>query len=290
LTHSKKIAMAQMRPALGDVSANLDKHLVWIGEAHRAGADIVVFPELGLTGYQVQDMTLDVARTLNHTDITTIVQASREIDIVFSFIEETDTHLFYVSAVYASAGRIVHVHRKVYLPTYGMFDEGRYFARGDTFQTFETTHATVGLMICEDAWHVTSPNLLVLGGAGVLLLPASSPARSVSAEKGFGSERFWQELVEVYATLFGTPIVFVNRVGFEDGINFFGASGIISAEGEWMCRAPRFEEGLFYGTLDLSANRRARFGTPILRDEQPYLIQREISRILGERDKERNRT
>lgn len=285
MTQRKKIALAQIRPALGDVAVNLDKHLRFIEEARQSGAEVVVFPELGLTGYQVQDMTLEVARTLHHQDILSLVRASVDIDVVFSFVEESPSHQFYISAIYASVGEIVHVHRKVYLPTYGMFDEGRYFGHGESFATFaRNDRERAGLFICEDAWHVSSPNLLVLDGATILYLPASSPARSVTEANGFGSERFWTELLEVYATLFATPIVFVNRVGFEDGVNFFGASGVVSSEGEWVIRAPRFEEGLYYGHLDMRRTRVARFTTPMLRDEQPRLVQREIARILAQRD------
>jgi predicted amidohydrolase len=280
VTQQVRVALGQVRPVLGDVKANLDKHLTWVEQAKGEGASVVVFPELGLTGYQVQDLTLDVARTLKDADIRQMVDASRDIDITFSFVEESQEHLFYVSTVYASEGEIRHVHRKVYLPTYGMFDEGRYFARGDRFDTVQTKYGTTGMLICEDAWHVSSPYLLSLAGSDLLILPAASPARSVTEQDQFGSQKFWQDLLQVYAQLFGVFIVFVNRVGFEDGINFFGGSGVVSPTGEWVVHAPTLEETLVVGDLDMTLIRRARFTTPILRDENKDLVLRSLNRLV----------
>lgn len=274
-----EVALGQVRPVLGDVAKNVEKHLLWIDEARRAGTSLIVFPELGLTGYQVQDLTLDVARPMTHPDIMRLVEATRGISAVFSFVEESPEHMFYITAVYASDGGIVGRHRKVYLPTYGMFDEGRYFAPGDGFHTFDTDHGSVGMMVCEDAWHMSSPYLLALGGARLLIVPASSPARSVTDPESFGSQRFWREIVQVYAQLLGINIIFVNRVGFEDGVNFFGGSGVVTATGDWVVQAPILEESLSFGTVDMSVVRRARYSSPVLRDEKRHLVQRELVRI-----------
>ena len=277
-----KVALGQVRPVLGNVASNIDKHLQWVGEARDNDADLIVFPELGLTGYQVQDLTLEVARNVKDAGISRLISASTDIDIVFSFVEESDDHRFYISAVYASGGEIQHLHRKVYLPTYGMFDEGRYFASGRSFRSFNTKLDRMGLLVCEDAWHLSSPYLLSLDGANLLLLPASSPARSVTDQDQFGSQLFWRQLLSVYARLLGLNVVFVNRVGFEDGINFFGGSFVVSAEGNLTVEAPKLEEALVYGEIDLSESRRARYTTPILRDEKIDAVTRELERILKE--------
>lgn len=279
LTNRIQVALAQFRPVLGDVAANRDKHQEFIAKARAAGAQLIVFPELGLTGYQLQDLTLDVARTLDHPDILGMVAKSQDIDIVFSFVEESPAHLFYVTAVYASGGRVVGKHRKVYLPTYGMFDEGRYFAAGDSFQTFETPHGCAGMLICEDAWHVSSPYVLGLGGANLLIMPSNSPARSVTDEERFGSQTFWRQLLQTYAQLFGVPVIFVNRVGFEDGVSFFGGSCVVSAQGEFIVEAPHLEEALVYASVDQDGTRRARYSTGVLRDEKPDLVLRELRRL-----------
>lgn len=284
LTNVIKVALGQVRPVLGDVQHNIEKHLEWVETARQNQADLIVFPELGLTGYQVQDLTLEVARRATDPDISRVVSASRGLDIVFSFVEESDDHRFYVSAIYASDGEIRHLHRKVYLPTYGMFDEGRYFAAGHSFRSFTSRFDCTGLLVCEDAWHLSSPYLLGLDGANLLLLPASSPSRSVTDQEQFGSQLFWHQLMSVYARLLGMNIVFVNRVGFEDGVNFFGGSFIVSAEGEFLVEAPKLEETIIYGHLDLTSSRRARYATPILRDEKLDVVARELQRI-GQRER-----
>jgi NAD+ synthase (glutamine-hydrolysing) len=276
-----KVALGQLRPKLGDLKANIERHLEYAEQAKEQGAELIVFPELGLTGYQVQDLTLEVARSKNHPDILQIVEASRGIDIVFSFVEESAEHLFFVSALYAKDGEIAGIHRKVYLPTYGMFDEGRYFAAGEEFRTLHTRFGRAGLMICEDAWHVSSPYLLSLGGADFICVPASSPARSVAEQERFGSHQFWRELIEVYARLFGTYFVFVNRTGFEDGVNFFGGSGVVSPDGEWLAEAPEIDEALIFAELDLDQIRRARYTTPMLRDEKKHMVMSELERLLS---------
>ncbi|MBX5436975.1 MAG: acyltransferase [Alicyclobacillaceae bacterium] len=278
------VALGQLRPRLGDVAANVARHLEWIAQARASGASLVVFPELGLTGYQVQDLVLDVARPLDHPDVVRLVEAADGIDVVFSFVEESDEHLFYVTSVYAADRQIRHRHRKVYLPTYGMFDEGRYFARGQRFEAFDTRFGRAGMMVCEDAWHVSSPYLLGLGGANWMLLPASSPARSVTDPEHFGSQKFWRNLLQVYAQLFGVHLVFVNRVGFEDGVNFFGGSGVVSPEGEWVAEAPQLHEALEFAWVDPQAVRRARYTTPILRDERWDVVLRELRRLAEPRE------
>lgn len=275
-----RMAMAQLRPALGDVEQNVAKHLEYIEQARALGAQLVVFPELGLTGYQVQDLVLEVARSLDAPEIRRITEASRDIDVLFSFVEESPDHRFYITAVYAHGGFVVHRHRKVYLPTYGMFDEARDFAAGRSFRAFDAGHGSVGMMICEDAWHVSSAYLLALGGARVIFVPAASPARSGTDQNQFGSQTFWRQLLHVYARLFGCYMVFVNRTGFEDGISFFGGSCIASPDGHWVSEAPVLEEALVTADLDLGAVRRARFTTPILRDERTDVVLQELTRIV----------
>ena len=284
LTHLIRVAMGQLRPVLGDVQANAARHLDFIAQAKEQGSDLIVFPELGLTGYQIQDLTLEVARNIRHPEIEKIVSASRDIDVVFSFAEESDEHLFYTTAIYAAKGAIRGLHRKVYLPTYGMFDESRYFASGRQFKTFASQFGQTGMLICEDAWHLSSPYLLAAGGAKLLILPASSPARSVTDGNYFGSQSFWRELASVYSRLLGVNIVFVNRVGFEDGVSFFGGSFAVGADGEFTAEAPKLEEGVFYGELDLGAPRRARYVTPILRDEKWDVVERQLGRIIDEKE------
>jgi NAD+ synthase (glutamine-hydrolysing) len=279
VSHIHTIALAQISPKLGDVDANVSLHRSYIDQAVARGANVVVFPELGLTGYQLQDLTFEVARTLEHPQIVEMIEASREIDIVFSFVEESKEHFFYISSVYASKGQISHVHRKVYLPTYGMFDENRYAGAGATVEPFTTRFGGTGLMICEDAWHVSVPYLHIMQGAQMLIIQASSPGRNVMKDHDFGSHTFWSHLLQVYGQLFGAHVVFVNRVGYEDGVHFYGGSGIVGPDGQWLAEASTSEEDLLIVQVDQRAVRRARYMTPLLRDERPELLERHFAKI-----------
>lgn len=273
--------MGQVSPILGDVSANVDKHLQVTRAAYDKGAQVVVFPELGLTGYLLKDLTYEVARSLEHPDVLRLVAASREIDILFSFVEESPAHRFYVSAVYASRGEIVHVHRKVYLPTYGLFEEGRHAAQGEDVRTFVAPlRPAAGVMICEDAWHPSVPYLLSVAGVDVLYVPAAGPGRALSGDPHSGSQQFWERLLRTYAQLFTCYIVFVNRVGFEDGVFFFGHSFAVGPDGEMIGGSDSIEEDLPILDLDFSKLRRERYRTPLLRNEDAYLTERVLRRTL----------
>jgi len=153
------LALAQINTRLGDVPANLEKHLLHIKDAKAAGADLVLFPELSLTGYVLQDLTPSVSCRASSDDpvFRPLLEASREIDIVAGFVDEDSRHRFYIASAYLSRGKVVHVHHKVYLPTYGLFDEGRFFAPGDSVRAFDTRFGRCGMLICEDFWHASPP-------------------------------------------------------------------------------------------------------------------------------------
>src|SRR5262249_15765433 len=147
--HGVRVALAQVAPALGNIALNMRMHRRVITDAARKGADLVVFPELSLTGYLLQDLVPEVARVPGASAEThELRRLSRRIAIAFGLVEESPDHRFYNSAVFLAGGKILHVHRKVYLPTYGMFDEGRDFAAGDSVSTFETPLGRFGMLIC----------------------------------------------------------------------------------------------------------------------------------------------
>ena len=160
-----KIALAQITTKLGDVSANLEKHLELTHQAQATGAELIVFPELSLTGYCLQDLVPSVAHEVSVDDpvFRPLLEASQKIDIVVGFVDEDQRHRFFIAAAYLSGGQVVHIHHKAYLPTYGLFDEGRFFAWGDSIRAFDTRFGRVGILICEDFWHAT-PSLLALAG------------------------------------------------------------------------------------------------------------------------------
>lgn len=275
------LALAQINTKLGDVEANLEKHLALIDQAHTDGAELILFPELSLTGYVLQDIAAAVARRPKAEDpvFGRLLKASQDIDIVCGFVEEDARYRYYISAAYLSAGEVVHVHHKVYLPTYGIFDEKRYFAPGDSFRAFNTRFGRVGILVCEDFWHVSSPYTLWLDGADLFLMTSASPGRGVTDEM-LGSAK-WVELVnQAYAGLFTAFFAHTNRIGFEDGLNFWGGSTVYDPDGRKICQAPFDEEGITIAELDLAQLRRTRVRLPILRDERPELVARELERIF----------
>jgi predicted amidohydrolase len=278
--------MAQIETKLGDVDANLSKHLALAEEAQEAGAQLILFPELSLTGYVLQDLTPMVACSATPEDeaFGPLLEASRQIDIVVGFVEAEQRHRYYIASAYLSRGRVLHVHRKVYLPTYGLFDEGRFFAAGDQVRAFDAPYGRTGLLICEDFWHASPPYLLWLDGADILLFVSASPGRGLNLNPQLESAR-WVELInQAYASLFTTFVVHANRVGFEEGLNFWGGSTAFDPAGALIAKGPYFAEGLTLVDLDLGQIRRTRARLPLLRDERPGLALRELSRMLETHD------
>src|SRR5258708_31725986 len=159
-----KIAIAQCAPALGAVQRNLEMHREWTAKAKAGGAGLVVFPELSLTGYYLKDLAADVACRGDDPVLAPIAEASRGIDIVAGFVERSKDAKLHIAQGYWSGGQLRHVHRKVYLPTYGIFDDGRYFRPAGDFKTFDTALGTAGLAICEDIWHLSGPYIYAWGG------------------------------------------------------------------------------------------------------------------------------
>jgi NAD+ synthase (glutamine-hydrolysing) len=278
------LALAQINTRLGNVEANLAKHLEIITEAQARGADLLVFPELSLTGYVLQDLATAVSHRPTPDDpiFRQLLQASQHIDLVVGFVDEDQRHRFYIAAAYLSQGQVVHVHHKVYLPTYGLFDEGRFFAWGDAVQAFDTRFGRLGILICEDFWHASPPYLLWLDGAEMLLFTSASPGRGLTAEPQLESARWVEHINRAYASLFTTFVVHANRVGYEDGLNFWGGSTAFDPNGELIVKAPYHQEALTLAEIDLGQLHRTRARLPLLRDERTGLVMREMQRILGE--------
>ena len=179
-----RVALAQIAPLLGDRQRNLAKHLEQIAAAQAAGADLVVFPELSLTGYFLRDMVPEVALARSSVEIAELIEAAGPMGLVAGFVEEAGGHQFYNAAFYAEGRRLLHVHRKVYLPTYGLFEEQRYFSAGKRFQAFSTPRfGRVGLLICEDFWHVSAATIMQAEEVDVLVCIINSPARGVEGPR-----------------------------------------------------------------------------------------------------------
>ena len=285
---SVSIALAQFYPRLGDLAANLAAHLTIISSAAATGAALVVFPELSLTGYFLKDQVPEIALGLHAPEIDALRDASREggIDIVAGLILETAGHRFYNASLYISGGEIVHVHRKVYLPTYGLFDEQRYLAAGNRFRAFDaplgdrTTHRwRAGILICEDLWHPSAAVLLARQGVDLIICPSASPGRGLLQGEAVGTAGSYDVMTRTYAQLFTTYVLYCNRSGFEDGVGFWGGSRVVDPVGTVVAEVAGAQESVLHHSLDRSAVRRARVAYPLLRDERNDVNDAETDRL-----------
>ncbi|MBX3049719.1 MAG: hypothetical protein KIT46_10775 [Anaerolineales bacterium] len=275
------LALAQIDTQLGGVQANLEKHLDYVKQAK--GADLLIFPELSLTGYLLQDLVPTVVARPRADDpvFKPLLQASKDIDLIVGFTEEDNRHRFFNSSAYLSGGEVVHVHRKVYLPTYGLFDEGRFWAWGDSVRAFDTRFGRVGMLICEDFWHASPPYLLWLDGADLLYFISASPGRGINGDDSLESARWVEHVCQAYASLFTSFVAQTGRTGFEDGINYWGGALAFDPSGELLAKGPHHQEALTQVELDLNELHRTRARLPLLRDERTALTHRELTRIIN---------
>jgi len=281
-----RIALAQVAPRLGALEENLAHHAELLREATAGGAGLVVFPELGLTGYLLQDLAGEVAMRLDDPRLAALAAETAGTSAVVSFVEESGDHRLFISAALLEDGRVRHVHRKVHLPTYGLFDERRFFAAGDAIRAVPSRLGVgIGLAVCEDFWHLGTAQLLALDGAQLLVNVSSSPGRDLAAThaEGLGTAASWRSLLRTYAQLTTSVVVFCNRVGVDESISFWGGSEVIGPAGETIAAAPLYDEALVYADVSLADVRRERIALPLLRDERPELLVRELERIVAER-------
>ena len=281
-----RIALAQMAPVLGALDDNIARHHETLEAARAGGAGLVVFPELGLTGYQLQDLAAEVAMRADDPRLAGLAAAAGGMSAVVSFVEEADDHRLFISAALLEEGEVRFVHRKLFLPTYGLFDERRFFAAGDRLRAVESRLGVrLGIAVCEDFWHLAVPETLALDGAQILINVSSSPGRDLAAihEVGLGTAASWRNLMRTYAQLTTSFLVFCNRVGMDETVSFWGGSEVIAPSGEAIFTAPLFDAGLHFVDIELGDVRRERIGLPLLRDERPELHLRELRRILAER-------
>ncbi len=278
-----RVAMAQISPVLGDVQRNLALHLTQIEAARRQHADVIVFPELSLTGYFLRDMVPDLALSPSGPEIRQLIDAAGPMSLVLGFVEESSRHRFYNASLWAEGGRVIHVHRKVYLPTYGLFDEQRYFAAGERFLAFDTARfGRVGILVCEDFWHLSAAAIMQAEEVDVLVCPANSPARGVQNAKVHTAETY-EQLAKAFAQLLGATVLVVNRVGFEDGLCFWGGSMAVGPDACMLAQAAMLDEALCIATIDPALRRRQRLITPLGRDERLLLTIEELNRIKRQR-------
>ena len=274
--------LAQIKPKLGCLADNLALIEERIKLAIDDGKELIVFPELALTGYFLKDLVPEVARRLDSSEIRKLVELSRRISIAVGFVEVTDDYRFFNTALYLEDGAIRHLHRKVYLPTYGLFDEQRYLARGERFRAYDTKFGRMGMLVCEDMWHLSAAYILAMDGATTLICLSSSPGRGIEGDS-LGSASAWQQLTSTTALFLNCRVLYCNRVGFEDGVNFWGGSEYVAPSGESLVRGRLLEEDSVSATIDEGALRRERIFSPMLRDENLFITMQELRRIERER-------
>ncbi|PYP14488.1 MAG: NAD+ synthase [Gemmatimonadetes bacterium] len=298
-----RLAIAQIRPAKGEYAANVQRIggvLAQLAKLEPA-VDLVVFPETATSGYFVEGGVRDVAVTAGtlFRDLSLQHEAAQAppLDVAVGFYEVFQNR-FYNSCLYASLGNaspvnaspghassghaspgILHVHRKVFLPTYGVFDEDRFVERGREIHAFDTRWGRAALLICEDAWHSLAGTIAALEGAQLILVPSASPARGTGMdEEGTrlpASVVRWERILRTMAEEHGVYVAYASLVGFEGGKGFPGGSVLVSPAGQIVLRGPLFEEAVLTADVDLDELTRARADAPLLADLEvnlPHLI------------------
>ncbi len=274
-----RIAIAQINPRLGDLHANHEMHAESIAAAKAGGADLVVFPELSLTGYYLKDQVFELGLGREADELARFADLSKDISIALGFVERAPEERFYNSLAFFEDGVLLDVHRKVHLVSYGIFDEARDFAAGDEFRIIESRLGRIGPLLCEDLWHVPSAYIHFLNDADALLVASAGPARGVEAPgPGLSSTRTWETMITATAMFFRTWVIYAGRVGWEDGIGFGGGSCLVDPFGGMRAGLGALEPGMLEERIEPGALRRARVETPLRRDEKPWILAEELTR------------
>jgi len=269
------VGLGQIESALGDVAENTRRVREVVDRARSEGADLVVLPELALTGYSLGQVHDDVSRSIGDPEIVTLAEAADGLGCVVGFAEAGRVHT-YNSAAYLEHGAVRHVHRKLYLPTYDIWEERKHFTPGDAMRSFDTDIGRVAVLICSDAWQPALAVLAVQDGARVLIIPAASTARRPAIE------REWRDVNRFYARMLETYVVFVNRVGEEGELSFWGGSHVYDPWGELVAEAPIGEPALVTVEFDVGNVRRRRREMPLVKEARLALLSRELERLAAE--------
>ena len=239
-----RVTLAQISPKLS--CDNIQAHLDIISQV-KERSDVVVFPELSLHGYLLQDKVYENAYNLE--DIKPLIEASKEVDIVLG-MASLELKAIYNSALYISEGEIKHIHHKNHLPNYGMFEEARYFFKGDEVETFDSSYGESMMLVCEDLWRAEILATVSKAKPKYLYVLANSPARDFS-DNGLLIQDQWESILKTTALLSGTTVIFVNRTGFEDGLGFWGGSCVLTPSGEMLKKCQLLKPEVV--TLDISS-------------------------------------
>ena len=229
-----RITLAQTSPKLN--RSNLGE-IIDIIQAHKDESDLIVFPELSLNGYLLQDKLYEDAWELS--ELQEIKELSKDIDIVVGAALR-DGDGFRNAGLYYSKGKLLNQHNKVHLPNYGMFEEARYFNAGDKFESFSVEDKKVSMLVCEDMWHESVHHDIIKENPDLVVALVASPARGFS-DDGLDIQKQWYKIIKTVAKEADTKIIFVNRVGFEDGLGFWGGSCILDENADILHQLPNYE-------------------------------------------------
>ncbi|HEU0300517.1 MAG TPA: nitrilase-related carbon-nitrogen hydrolase [Longimicrobium sp.] len=277
-----RLRVEQLAPELCRTDTNLGRVVRARADAAADGVDLVVTPELSMTGYDVRDAVHALALPESDAPWPELAEGP---DVVVGTIERDAGFVPYNAALHLRGGRVLHRHRKVYLPTYGVFDEGRYFGRGDGVRAYDAGGGwRVGLLVCEDLWHPALAWLLAAQGANLLVVQAAAAGRGAVAGGAnggrFASWGAWEHLARAAAIAYGAYVALANRVGVEGPLCFAGGSMIVAPGGAVLARADDLGEDRIDAELSLDAVAAARRPYAHLRDDEPRLVARELARIL----------
>lgn len=278
-----RLAILQLAPVLRDRAANAAR----IASAASDGTvDLLLTPELSLTGYDLGDDAALLAAPVHPGEPAAFApELAGAPEVVVGLPELGDDGIVYNTSVHLQAGRVLHRHRKHYLPTYGMFDEMRWFGRGKRLDAYRWGEWKVGHLVCEDFWHPALPYLLAVRGIDLLLVSAAAPGRGVLSAEGdalFASTAVWERMARTTAQLYGIYVALANRVGVEGAVTFAGGSVIAGPGGEVLARAPEAREDVIAADLSLDELARSRRPYAHLRDDDPAWVLEELQRALEE--------
>ena len=276
-----RVALAQIDSILGDTEENLRKAKEVVAEARNRGADLTVFPELSLSGYALEELDDDVAIEAQSKPISSLAEAAGEMAVVVGFCEEGQRFQTYNSAAYLEGGSIRHLHRKLYLPNYRIYEERKHYNPGQSMRAFDTRFGRMAMLICNDAWQTFLPFIAVQDGAQVLIIPADSGSYPSYPEL-LDTRGYWRGITRFYSRMLECYVVFVNRVGKQDNLVFWGYSHVVDPWGTVVAEGPLHEEALITVDIDLGNVRRRRREVPLVKEARLALLARELNRLAEE--------
>ena len=274
-----KVRAVQFSPTLGHVEKNMGLIAAHVSRAVRDGRELVVFPELSTSGYHLKDIAADTALLPGGREWRLLEKLSRRIDLIVGAPLEEEPGIICNTALYFSRGKWRHTHRKVQLPNFGMFEEKMIFKPGDEFRTFKIGAFTAGILICREILFPMLAYLYFIQKTDLLIGISNSPLRGIGKD-GISSFQLWETMGYVFSHFYHQNYLFVNRVGFEDGIGFGGGSFFARAGRGIVQKAGYVDEDVLDADVRPTDVRRARIASAYLRDEQPGLVLKELRRIL----------